>query len=418
MRLFCFFLLVLAVNFSAALSTKLSNACRAEDSTASLLSYTGTDFFPSYVISTATVDWNGDEQFAEDKKSDQDPELQDDETPLYGDENGSVGVELTDIANGSRVRVEMQVDGFMKKSKWEGDIEDDYDFIHIFPKARWDYNALRKNTQQKPATLIVRVFVDDELIEEIDETVLIRSVNECPYYIQIGENADEIEDISVTFAAYVNENHPWIDELLKEALAATKESELINGFTGYQQGDPEAVIAQVFAIWNALQRRGIKYSDVSTSIPSKLVYCQTVRFVDDTVKSSQANCVDGSVLMASALRRIGLDAYLVMVPGHCYLAFSDGNKENPTLWGLETTMLGSNNLKAVTELPNLPDALKQQEFADSFATFSAALEHGTEDLNKNAPLFDSGEDPNTQLISINEARELGVMPLGAENQKP
>ncbi len=395
----------------------LSSICRADDPSADLLSYTGNDLFPSYIISTATVDWNGDEQVAEDKKTDDDLELQDDEIPLVGDENGSIGVELTDIPIGAQIKVEMEIDGFLKKSKWEGESDDDYEAIHIYPKARWNYEALRKNTQQKPSTLKIKVLVDDEVIQEIDETVLIRSMNDCPYYVKLGENPDEIEDISVTFAAYVNENHPWIDELLKEALTATKESQLINGFTGYQKGDPDEVIAQVFAVWNALQRRGIKYSDVSTSIPSKFVHSQTVRFVDDTVKSSQANCVDGSVLMASILRRIGLDAYLVMVPGHCYLAFSDGNKESPMMWGLETTMLGENNLEAIADMQNLPEKLKQQEFADSFATFSVALDHGTEDLKKNMPQFDSGEDPNTQLISISAARELGVMPLGTQESK-
>ena len=247
--------------------------------------------------------------------------------------------------------------------------------------------------------------------------MLLRSVNDCPFYIKLDDAGGDLEDISVTFAAYVNENHPWIDGLLKEALSAAKDQELINGFTGYQSGSQEEVLAQVFAIWNALQRRGIKYSDVSTSPPSKFVYSQTVRFLDDTVKSSQANCVDGSVLMASILRRIGLDAYLVMVPGHCFLAFSDGDKENPTIFGLETTMLGSDNLKPVVELPKLPSKLKQKEFEASHATFASALEAGKSQIIENEEGFKSNEDPDTQLISISKARQMGVMPLGAELDK-
>ena len=173
----------------------------------------------------------------------------------------------------------------------------------------------------------------------------------------------------------------------------------------------------MFAIWNALQRRGIKYSDVSTTIPSKFVYSQTVRLLDDTVEASQANCVDGSVLMASILRKIGLDTYLVMVPGHCFLGFSDGNKENQTMFFLETTMLGSDNLKPVKDLPRLPAKIKKNEFSASYATFVSALEKGKEYYTQNEAAFASNDDPNTQLISISEAREMGVMPLSGPSEK-
>lgn len=405
---FCLFLFIV---FNSSLVS------RADDPSASFLSYTGNDLYPSYIIATATVDWNGDEQRAEDKKSDEDPDLEDGEIPLFGDENGSIGVQIENVPEGAKITVEISGAGFLKMSKWEGESDDDYDVIHVYPKARWDYDALRRCTQQKPANLKIKVSVDDEVIAEIDETILLRSINDCPYYVKLDEDGEDLEDISVTFAAYVNENHPWIDGLLKEALSAAKEQELINGFTGYQSGDQEEVLSQVFAIWNALQRRGIKYSDVSTAPPSKFVYSQTVRFLDDTVQSSQANCVDGSVLMASILRRIGLDAYLVMVPGHCFLAFTDGDEENPTMYGLETTMLGSDNLKPVLDLPKLPSKLRQKEFAASHATFISALEAGKNQITEHSEAFESNDDPDTQLISISAAREMGVMPLGAVADK-
>ena len=273
--------------------------------------------------------------------------------------------------------------------------------------------------QQKPANLTIKVTIDGEPLPTIEETVLLRSINDCPFYVQTGEdkaNIDDLEDISITYAAYVNENHPWIDGLLREALDAAQEGKLLDSFTGYQSDDPDTVMTQVFAVWNALQRRGIKYSDVSRTPPSKLVYSQTVRFLDDSVNAAQANCVDGSVLMASILQKIGIDSSLVMVPGHCFLAFSDGNKKDPKMFGLETTMLGQDNLNSVDDLPNLPDEAKQEEFAASLKTFTAAVNTGTEALKEHAKEFEADDDPAYQLISIAEARELGVMPLGAEEE--
>jgi hypothetical protein len=104
---------------------------------------------------------------------------------------------------------------------------------------------------------------------------------------------------------------------------------------------------QVFAVWNILQRRGIKYSDISATTPSKFVVSQTVRFLDQSIEATQANCVDGSVLMASILREIGINSYLLMVPGHCFLAFDLGKGEDDEIVGLETTMLGNADLMPI-----------------------------------------------------------------------
>ncbi len=176
---------------------------------------------------------------------------------------------------------------------------------------------MRGCTQQKPAILKIRVYIDDEEIAELNETIQLKAVSDCPFYVILDDEGESLDDISITFAAYVNENHPWIDGLLKDALDAAKELGL-TGFTVYQMGSQDEVMLQVFAVWNALQRRGIKYSDISTNIPSKRVYSQSVRTVEETIKASQANCVDGSVLMASILRKIGMDVDLVMVPGIVY----------------------------------------------------------------------------------------------------
>jgi hypothetical protein len=121
------------------------------------------------------------------------------------------------------------------------------------------------------------------------------------------------------FAAYVNENHPWVDAVRLEAL----QTGLVRNFTDYQAGDPKEVIRQVFAIWNVLQRRGICYSSATTpSAYSGIVYCQNVRLFDESITYKQANCVDGSVLMAAILAKIGLLSYLVVVPGHMFVGIS------------------------------------------------------------------------------------------------
>jgi hypothetical protein len=291
------------------------------------------------------------------------------------------------------------------------------------PRLRLRVKQCEMPASQGVPRLRLRVTVDDEELEEQTENYIVRSINDCPFYVLLDEQGDEFEDLSWLFAAYVNENHPWIDGILKEAL----ESGLVDSFSGYQSGDPDEVIKQVFAIWHVLQRRGIKYSDVSTTVPSKGVASQTVRFLDDTIDATQANCVDGSVLMASILRKIGIDVHLVMVPQHCFLAFrlTDQPVENieeffaddSDLVGLETTMLGNDNLKPMKDLPKMPEKMLEKEFKASFDTFQTALGVGIESIAEHADVMVSNEDPDTQLISIEAAREFGVMPIASGREK-
>ncbi len=445
----------------------LIGSVHAVDPSFEIFSYTGKDLFPSAIISTATVDWsefNGtkdeeaeseadpeekaapaddeeaaDEESTDEEATEEEPAEEDmviEETPTLGDSNGWLGVTLTDVPEGARIIVEMTGDGWMKPSKFVGKAEDEEGNpiggdIDVLPKGVWDYDSLRKVQEQKPVNLSVKVTINGKELPPQNEVLIMRSMNDCPFFVK-GDDEDDVEDISWCFAAYVNENHPWIDGLLKDALTTAKDDQgepLIDNFSGYQSGDPEDVLKQVFAIWQVLQRRGIKYSDVSTTVPSKTVYSQVVRFVDETIDAHQANCVDGSVLMASILTKIGLNAYLVMIPGHCFLAF-DADGEGESTIGLETTMLGQDNLKSIDELKALRDkagdhkvdldkfkGLVAKEAGASTKTFLNAVETGNANLEENAKAFKDNSDPNIQLISIAEWRKLGIAPLASGKER-
>lgn len=89
---------------------------------------------------------------------------------------------------------------------------------------------------------------------------------------------DEFYDTSIFFAAYVNEENPMIDQLLREAL----NTRIVNRFLGYQSTAKGAVDKQVYALWNILQKRKFRYSSVSnTSLSSNVVFSQRVRTFDD-----------------------------------------------------------------------------------------------------------------------------------------
>lgn len=397
----------------------------AAELTAEAWSYTGTDIYPSAIIATATVNWHPDEepQAAGGKKAKGEP----DEIPVLGDKNGWVGARVLAVPKGAKIKVEVAGDGWLKPSRTEVTVDKAAEEVVVIPKNVFDYEALHRVGQQKPANLCVKVNVNGKDLPEQNEVVTLRSINECPFAVLFGEGDDaESDDLSWMFAAYVNENHPWIDGILKEALQA----KLVDSFDGYQSGDPDKVMAQVFAVWHVLQRHGMKYSDITNTPKSKFAVAQTVRFLDDSIKASQANCVDGSVIFASILTKISIHCGLVLVPGHCFVCFDvDPNGEldvaapddERTVLGLETTMLGSDDLKPLAELKKLPAKIRtkmaQKEGESSANTFGNAIDVASLVFAEHAKEFDE-DDSGYQVVPIADAREFGIMPIASGEKKP
>jgi hypothetical protein len=399
---------------------------RAEETSFEAWSYTGTDIYPSAIIATATVDWNAgreqeDEEPAPKKKK---KKAEERVTPMLGDMSGWVGARVFNVPKGTKIKVEVAGDGWLKPSRTEVTVKRAEEDVIVLPKGVFDYEALHKVRQQKPANLSIKVWVNGKALEEQTETVVLRSVNECPFAVLFGDD-QPADDLSWMFAAYVNENHPWIDSILKEAL----EAKLVDSFDGYQSGDPDKVIAQVYAVWQIMQRHGMKYSDITNTPKSKFAAAQVVRFLDDSVAASQANCVDGSVIFASVLTKLSIKCGLVLVPGHCFVCFDlDPNGEldagasddERTVIGLETTMMGSNELKPLKELKKMPSNVRSKlaakEGKASAATFGNAIEVASSVFSKNRAEFNK-VGSNYQVIPIADARDLGIMPIASGKEQ-
>jgi hypothetical protein len=236
--------------------------------------------------------------------------------------------------------------------------------------------------------------------------LVVRSINECVFAYRESEE-EPWDSASPCFAAYVNENHPYIQSILKSAL----DEGMVTQFDGYQSGDPNRVYHQVYAIWNVFQRNGVKYSSITdTPSRSKNVLSQHVRLLDESIDYAQANCVDGSVMFASVMKKIGLDVALVLVPGHMFVAFYI-DEQRSQLIGLETTLMGSLDLRPgrfETMLGFLEDEHANQQ---SWNSFVSALNVGSQTLLDKVAFLEDPDQVSYQLINLNEVREVGIMPL-------
>ena len=216
------------------------------------------------------------------------------------------------------------------------------------------------------------------------------------------------------FAAFVNEDHPVIDVMLNEAL----HTGIINSVDGYQDGKPEEVLRQAFAIWKVLQDRGIRYSDITTTPGGgEKVTSQYVRFVEESLLHQQANCVDGSVLFASVLRKMGLAPFLVVVPHHMYVGVSlSPRDDDDTVACIETTLLGAgeldNSLKPPPALARLEKVLDNgPRSSPAWRTFKTAVSYATGAYYRDKKKFEDDSNPDYQVIDVAEARADGVMPI-------
>ncbi|MCL4817856.1 MAG: hypothetical protein KJ067_01875 [Vicinamibacteria bacterium] len=382
---------------AGGITTPAAPSAPAPAAAASWEPFVGMDaqIFPSFVVSTATL------RLPQEDEEEEDPREK-------GEGMGFIGAAFEGVRAGARLKVEIKPNAAMEASAEEAVADDGPGAYQVFPRVNYRFDALLDWRQSMPINLAMEAFVDGRSLGVRTTTVTVRSINDCPMAVLAEEDADEEDlDLSWMFAAYVNEDHPWVDTLTREALRSGK----LDAFTGYQEQDEAEVLRQVYAIWHVLQQRGVRYSDISSSsAPSGVVPSQHVRLFEETVTAQQANCVDGTVALAAILRKIGLSPYLVTMPGHMLLAF-DLDAEGGTTVGLETTMIGGGDAPVPPRNGPVPRALVDRfRNEPSFRSFAAAIAQGTAALEEHFEDFE-GDDPEYQMISLDAAREIGIQPL-------
>lgn len=348
--------------------------------------------FPSLEIATATTKWD----------------TEDDSESVVGEQQGLIYVDVTGARAGAPFELIVRIPGLAPDSRLSGVIPAVDGPISLAPTMGWDYQALAAIRQSRPANVEFELSVDGKPLGKRIERVRLRSVNDALYYIDEEDDERDL-DFNWLFAAYVNEDHPAVDQILKEAL----DSGVVESFSGYQDEDPDAVLKQVYAIWHVLQSRGIRYSSITrTANEHDNVMSQHVRFIDESLAMSQANCVDGSVLMASVLRKIDIAPVLVLVPGHMFIGFAL-DEEGEEMAYLETTMVGDvqpQRSKKSVRVQKRSEAFGVDVEA-SLESFEAALAEGQSQVDEAGDAFEDEDNLDYQFIDIQAAREYGVMPI-------
>lgn len=339
------------------------------------------EIYPSWLLSTAGIKYdaaNGEDEL--------------------GESWGSVGIRICAPKDNCKVDLTISSANILRPTKYQAVLKKAGNFYYITPRLDFDYNTLARVIQPFPENIKVSVSIDGKPAVEKLETVNVRAVNDCIFSFT-DEDGNSTE-VSWTFAAYVNENHPAIHRIMSEA---KDKDENPMTFSAYQGGKKD-VLAEIESIWDVLAGMGLRYSSITTSsLAEKAVQGQFVRRVGEALAVKQANCVDGSVLMASILRRMGINVYLIVLPTHMFIAVKLVEDEDDVtslkeLTAIETTLLG------------------QGSFADSLSTGKEEMKECAKELK--AALKDPDMVSNQySIVDIENARSTGVLPLGEPDAK-
>lgn len=326
-----------------------------------------------------------------------------------GNPKSCVAIKLKSGHANTVVRIELAETPFYARSVSTFVLPKEHTEYIIYPDILWRYNALRDNEQAEPISVVSNVEVDGKDLGQKVRTFSVRSINECllGFNKQLPDGRTRYVSTRLFYAAYVNEENPLIDKVLREAL----NTRIVRRFLGYQS-TPEMVEKQVYALWYVLQKRNFKYSSVSySSLSSNVVYAQRVRTFEDALNSSQINCVDGSVLFASLLRAINITPVLVQMPGHMFVGYyTDSAKKNLTF--LETTMIGDVDLDDYfpdEKLDSTRTTKSQGEM--SRLTFEKSKEYALREYMRVKDKVQANK-PNYLFVEINKNVRRNVQSIG------
>ena len=265
--------------------------------------------------------------------------------------------------------------------------------IELRPRLRWDTAWLRD--LKAPRGQALRLTLESAGVARVREVaVRVHPLDDALYFVREGR---ERIDLGWVFAAYVNPDDPVVARVVDDARA-------IDPAFDTHGDDPETKLRKARAIWAALTRHGLRYAAGDPALSrGPAIYSQRVRLMSEVWNERRANCLDGSVLLASVFERIGMPAFIALVPGHAFVGFRTGKGHAEFL---ETTLLGAG--------ADSPRAAGTS--AETDANFDAALRAGRARWRRTASRFDRRHAPDYALIDIGTARSYGIIPLGARGE--
>ena len=306
--------------------------------------------------------------------------------PLYGDilDDFAIVTVTNNNDETARILVESEIVGYTSMAIDTVDIEP-YGTIEIRQNPLLNPQVIDDLNAQNPAEFHLRVSyleagVKLQILDQTHET-LVYARRDFPWAIE-GFTSEEVYDL---LAAMVMPNDPAVEELLRAATDYTDSGIIWSGYSGAVNDEDGKVWDRLEAIWEA-QAKVYDLIYVDTPVDFTPGSVQRIRLPAEVIEQRAGNCIELALLYASAAEALRLEAAILLVPGHAFVAIRT-DQEGAIYYSIETTMIGR-------------------------ASFEEAVEVGTQQFaNAMANLEEAGEDDSYGWVTVWTAREAGINPL-------
>lgn len=204
-------------------------------------------------------------------------------------------------------------------------------------------------------------------------------------------------------SAFVMPNLPELSPLLKAISVTMRQWTENSALDDYQSQDPDRVKKLMAALYKTIAEKNITYCTVPASFGG---IGQRVRMVDMVLKTKMANCLEMSLLYASALEAMGIHPILVVIEGHAFVGawliddtFPDAVNDDPSL-------LTKRMVRGINEII-LIEATAMNE--GNVPSFDEAIELAGNHFND--------LDKFLYFIDVHRSRFSGILPVPLRRKK-
>ncbi|ALX48523.1 DUF3320 domain-containing protein [Lentibacillus amyloliquefaciens] len=176
-------------------------------------------------------------------------------------------------------------------------------------------------------------------------------------------------------SSFVTPNRPFVMEIIKQASKIMEKNTGSNAMDGYQSGDPNRVIAQLSAIYSAIQSYDIAYANPPASFESE---GQKTRFPDMIKEQKLATCLDLALLYTACAEAIGIYPIIVFFQDHAFPAFWLTEYSAPESFQDDKSLLTKNIASGINDII----VVESTFLTNNNTTFNSAVKTAENTLNK------------------------------------
>ncbi|MCG3417576.1 DUF3320 domain-containing protein [Oceanobacillus jordanicus] len=277
-----------------------------------------------------------------------------------------LAIENTSEAEHNDIKIELSSNpSFFESKTIHLDALNPEESIELHPDIQLSAEYLSSLEESMTGYFSIRVLIGEKEAYDKSLPVDILSFDSWP-----GSNV-----IPEIISSFITPNRPFVMEIIKQASRIMETKTDNNAMDGYQSGDPNRIIAQLSAIYSAIQAQMITYANPPASFEAQ---GQKIRFPDVIKEHKLGTCLDLTLLYAACAEAIGIHPLIVFFRGHAYPAFWLKEYASPESYQDDKSVLTKSMAGGINDIVAVESTLLTNEKS----TFNSAIQSAESSLNK------------------------------------